>query len=60
MDKSSLVGGAYPARKPPVSSPRSAPRGTRLSLGWAFIVMAVLSLGLWWAIWIAVSSLVFG
>ena len=57
MTKSSLVEGAYPARKPRESAPRTAPR---LSLGSAFIVIALLSLGLWWAIWIAVSSLVFG
>jgi hypothetical protein len=57
MNKSSLVEGAYPARKPRESALRSAPR---LSLGSAFIVIALLSLGLWWAIWTAVSSLVFG
>lgn len=57
MTKSSLVEGAYPARKPRESAPRTTPR---LSLGPAFIVVSLLSLGLWWAIWIAVSSLVFG
>lgn len=57
MNKSSLVEGAYSARKPRESALRSAPR---LSLGSAFIVILLLSLGLWWAIWTAVSSLVFG
>jgi len=45
------------ARKPGESALRSAPR---LSLGSAFIVILLLSVGLWWAIWTAVSSLVFG
>jgi hypothetical protein len=57
MTKSSLVEGVYPARKPRESARRDAPR---LSLGSAFIVILLLSLGLWWAIWSAVSSLVFG
>jgi hypothetical protein len=57
MTKSSLVEGAYPARKPRESAPRNPPR---LSLGSAFIVMGLLSLGLWWASWIAFSSLVCG
>jgi hypothetical protein len=57
MPKNILVEGAYPARKPRESAPRTAPR---LSLGPAIIVIVVLSLGLWWAIWSAVSSLVFG
>ena len=57
MAKNSLVEGAYPARKPRESAPRTAPR---LSLGPAIIAIVALSLGLWWAIWTAVSSLVFG
>ncbi len=57
MIKNSLVEGAYPARKPRETAPRITPR---LSLGPAFIVAALLSVGLWWVIWIAVSSLVFG
>jgi len=57
MTKNNLVESAYPARKPYESVPR---RASRLSLGAAFIVIALLSLGLWWAIWVAISSLVFG
>jgi hypothetical protein len=57
MTKNSLVEGAYPARKPRESASRTPPR---LSLGSAFIVVALLSFGLWWAIWSAVSSLVYG
>ena len=56
MTKNSLVEGAYAARKPRESAPRTP---SRLSLGSAFTVIVLLSLGLWWAIWIAVSSLVF-
>ena len=55
MAKNILVERAYPARKPRESAPRTSPR---LSLGPAFIVILLLSLGLWWAIWVAVSSLV--
>jgi hypothetical protein len=57
MTKSSLVGGAYPARRPRESAWRDTPR---LSVGPAFTVLLMLSLGLWWVISIAVSSLVFG
>ena len=57
MTKNSLVEGAYPARKPRESAPRTP---SRLSPGSAFIVVALLSLGLWRAIWVSVSSLVFG
>jgi hypothetical protein len=57
MTKNSLVEGAYPARKPREATPRTSPRMTP---GPAFVVVALLSLGLWWAIWVAVSSLVFG
>ena len=57
MTKSSLVERAYPARKPRETTPRITPR---LSLGPAVIVVALVSLGLWWAIWVSVSSLVFG
>jgi hypothetical protein len=57
MLKSSLVEGAYPARKPREAMPRTSPR---MSLAPAFIVVALLSLGVWWAIWVAISSLVSG
>jgi hypothetical protein len=57
MMKNMLVEGAYPARKPRELAPRTPPR---MSLGPAFILLALLSLGLWWGIWIAVSSLAFG
>jgi hypothetical protein len=57
MTKSSRVEGAYPARKPRESALRSDPR---LNLASAFIVILLLSVGLWWAIWTTVSSLVFG
>ena len=57
MNKNIFVEGVYPARKARERAPRTLPR---LSLAPAFIVMALLSLGLWWAIWMAVSSLVFG
>jgi hypothetical protein len=57
MTKNSLAEGAYPARKPRESVSRTP---SRLSPGPAFIGIALLSLGLWWAIWAAVSSLVFG
>ena len=57
MIKNGLVEGAYPARKPRKSTPRTAPR---LSATSAFIVILLLSLGSWWAIWVAVSSLVSG
>ena len=55
MAKNILVDGAYPARKPREAMPRNSPRMTP---GPAFIVIALLSLGLWWAVWVAVSSLV--
>jgi hypothetical protein len=57
MAKNILVEGVYPARKPAESAPETTPR---LSLGPAFIVILLLSFGLWWAIWGAVSSLVSG
>jgi hypothetical protein len=57
MTKNSLVEGAYPARTPRESAPRTP---SHLSPGPVYIVIALLSLGLWWAIWAAVSSLVFG
>ena len=57
MIKNSLVGGAYPVRRARESAPQTSPR---LSRGPAFIVTVLLSLGLWWAIWTTVSSLVFG
>jgi hypothetical protein len=57
MTKSSRVEGAYSARKPRESALRSDPR---LNLASAFIVILLLSVGLWWAIWTTVSSLVFG
>ena len=57
MTKSSLVEAAYPARKLREAMPRTSPR---MSLPAAFIVITLLSLGLWWAVWSAFSSLVFG
>lgn len=57
MAKNILVEGAYPARKPREAAPQTFPR---LSPGSALVVMVVLSLGLWWGIWAAVSSLVSG
>jgi len=57
MTKHILVDGAYAARRPREAMPRTSPRMTP---GPAFTVVALLSLGLWWAIWVAVSSLVFG
>lgn len=57
MNKSIFVEGVHPARKAREKAPRTFPR---LSLAPAFIVMGLLSLGLWWAIWVAVSSLVVG
>jgi hypothetical protein len=56
MAKNILFEGAYPAR----TARESAPRTTRLSAGSAFTVILLLSSGLWWAIWIAISSLVSG
>ena len=57
MTKNSLLEGASPARKLSESPPRTP---FRLSLGSAFIVILLLSLGLWWAIWSAVTSLFSG
>jgi hypothetical protein len=57
MTKHILVDGAYAARRPREAMSRTSPR---MSPGPAFTVVALLSLGLWWAIWVAVSSLVFG
>jgi hypothetical protein len=57
MAKNILVEGAYPARKPREAALWTPPR---LSRGPAFIVILLLSLGSWWAIWVAVSSLVSG
>ncbi len=55
MTKNSLVEGAYPARKRSRSTPEAAPR---LNPGTALIFMLLLSLGLWWALWTSVSSLI--
>jgi hypothetical protein len=57
MAKNILFEGAYPARKARESAPWTTPR---LSPGSAFTVILLLSSGLWWAIWIAISSLVSG
>jgi hypothetical protein len=57
MTKSSLLKGGYPAWKAREAMPRTSPR---MSLAPAFIVVALLSLGVWWTIWVAVSSLFFG
>jgi hypothetical protein len=56
MIKDSFVEGAYFVRKARESAPRAPPR---LSRGSAYMVILLVSLGLWWAIWAAVSSLVF-
>jgi hypothetical protein len=56
MIKDSFVEGAYFARKARESAPGTPPR---LSRGSAYMVILLVSLGLWWAIWAAVSSLVF-
>jgi hypothetical protein len=62
MTKHILVDAAYAARRPREAMSREAMSRTspRMSPGPAFTVVALLSLGLWWAIWAAVSSLVFG
>ena len=57
MAKNILFEGAYPARKARESAPLTTPR---LSPGSAFSVILLLSSGLWWAIWTAISSLVSG
>ena len=57
MTKNIFVEGAYSARKPHESAPGTP---ARMSLGPVFIAILLLSLGLWGAIWIAVSSFVFG
>jgi hypothetical protein len=57
LSKNIIVEGVYPARKSREEVPRASPR---LSLGPAFIVMTLLSIGLWWATWVAISSLVSG
>ena len=57
MNENIFVEDVYPARKPREKTRETPPR---LSLGPAFIMMALLSLGLWSAVWMAVSSLVFG
>jgi hypothetical protein len=56
MIKDRFVEDAYPARKPGELALRISPR---LSRGSASIIILLISLGLWWVIWIAVSSLVF-
>ena len=56
MIKDSFVEDAYFARKARESAPETPPR---LSRGSAYMVILLVSLGLWWAIWAAVSSLVF-
>ena len=57
MAKNIFFEGTYPARKLRESALWTAPR---LSRGPAFTVILLLSLGSWWAIWVAVSSLVSG
>jgi hypothetical protein len=56
MIKDSFVESAYFARKARESAPGTTPR---LSRGSAYTVTVLVSLGLWWGIWAAVSSLVF-
>jgi hypothetical protein len=57
MAKNILVERAYPARTLRESA---TPDAARLGLGSAFIVILLLSLGLWSAIWVTVASLVSG
>ena len=57
MDKNIFVERAYPSRKLREAAPRTSPR---LSLGPAMVVIMLLSLGLWWAIWSAATSLFSG
>ena len=40
-----------------ISRPGQSERETALAPGAALIIVALSSLGLWWAIWLAVSSL---
>ena len=56
MIKDSFVESAYFTRKARESVPETPPR---LSRGSAYTVIGLVSLGLWWGIWAAVSSLVF-
>ena len=56
MIKDSFVESAYFTRKARESTPQTPPR---LSRGSAYTVIGLVSLGLWWGIWAAVSSLVF-
>lgn len=55
--KNILAEGAHLARKSQESPPRSFPRLSPVS---AFLVIVLLSFGLWWGIWAAFSSLIFG
>jgi hypothetical protein len=58
MSKNILVEGAYPpARNTRLSAPRTA---RRLKPAIALTIVLLVSLDFWWAIWAAVSSLVFG
>jgi len=58
MSKNIFVEGAYPpARNTRLSAPRTA---RRLKPAIALTIVLLLSLVFWWAIWTAVSSLVFG
>jgi hypothetical protein len=58
MIKNILAEGAYPVRKPLEAMPRTRTSSRMTASG--FIVILLLSLGLWWAVWSAFSSLVFG
>ena len=58
MSKNILVEDAYPpARNTSLPAPRTA---RRLKPATSLAILLLVSLGLWWAIWTAVSSLVFG
>jgi ABC-type uncharacterized transport system permease subunit len=59
MTKNILAEGAYPGRKPLEAMPRTR-TSSRMTLASGFIVILLLSLGLWWAVWSAFSSLIFG
>ena len=56
MPKYFVIEGPCPARKPHRFEPRTP---SRLSPGPALIAALLISLGLWWVVWIAVSSLIF-
>jgi hypothetical protein len=56
MAKYFVIEGPWPARKRRRSEPATP---SRLSPGAALTAALLISLGLWWVVWIAVSSLIF-